>query len=123
MLGVQIDGMPEHAPQALHDRQTEAKPARHLGALVEPMEFVEHRRALALGMPRPVSQTSIRAVSPLRLAPISTRPRGVYLIALETKFCSNRRSSRRSERTARRVATNVSFRLLARAIGANSISS
>ena len=123
MLGFQLDGMPEHAPQALHDRQTEAKPARHLGALVEPMELVEHRRALGLGN----AEAGVPDFDPRRFAaapaPISTRPRGVYLIALETKFCSSRRSSRRSERTASARRDEPQFRPLARAIGANSISS
>ena len=51
-------------------------------------------------MPRPVSQTSIRTAPARRRQPTSTRPFGVYLIALETRFCNRRRISRRSERTA-----------------------
>ena len=51
-------------------------------------------------MPTPVSITSIRTRDPLRRHPISTCPFGVYLIALETRFCRSRRNSRRSDRTA-----------------------
>ena len=39
--------------------------------------------------------------------PTSTRPLGVYLIALETRFCSNRRNRRRSDSTASEQGTNV----------------
>ena len=46
----------EHARDALDDRQAEPQPARDLGALVEPVEFLED---IALvfdgGMPMPVS--------------------------------------------------------------------
>ena len=59
-----------------------------------------------------------------RRQPTSTRPFGVYLIALETRFCSSRRISRRSERTAERGRDEPAARGPWRApIGANSISS
>ena len=58
-----------------------------------------------------------------RRQPTSTRPFGVYLIALETRFCSSRRSSRRSERTLSEQGTKVSSRPFSRASGANSTSS
>ncbi len=38
---------------------------------------------------------SMRKASPFRLQPTRTRPDGVYLMALETRFCTTRRSSRR----------------------------
>ena len=44
----QADGMLEHPPQTLDDRQAEAEAARHPRALVEPLELGEHR-ALMLG--------------------------------------------------------------------------
>ena len=56
--------------------------------------------------------TSIRRLPRLRRQPTSTRPFGVYLIALETRFCSSRRSSRRSERTASEQGMNVSAEAL-----------
>ena len=57
-------------------------------------------RCWLAGMPRPVSHTSIRTWPPTRRRqPTTTRPFGVYLSALETRFCSSRRISRRSERT------------------------
>ena len=50
-----------------------------------------------------------------------TRPVGVYLIALETRFCSRRRSSRRSERTVSEEGTNRECRgPCSRAMGSNS---
>ncbi len=96
--------MIEHAADALDDRQAEAEPARHLGALVEPLEFPEdHRGASMTGCRGRCRQTSTRSFPPRRRQPTSTRPFGVYLIALETRFCSSRRSSRRSERIASRA--------------------
>jgi hypothetical protein len=44
-------------------------------------------------------------------------------MALEMKFCSSRRSSRRSDSTGSEQGTKVSSSPLARALGANSISS
>ena len=44
-------------------------------------------------------------------------------MALEIRFCSSRRSSSRSDSTGSEHGTKVSFSPLARAIGANSISS
>ena len=46
--GAQADGMLEHPPQTLDDRQAQPKAARHPRALVEPLELGEHR-ALMLG--------------------------------------------------------------------------
>ena len=54
----------------------------------------------------------MRSLPPRRRQPTSTRPFGVYLIALETRFCSSRRSSRRSERTASEQGTNIEFEAL-----------
>ena len=45
------------------------------------------------------------------------------MIALEMKFCSSRRKRARSDSTGSEQGTKVSFNPLARAIGANSISS
>ena len=41
-LRAQRDGVVEHPPDALDDREAEAEPARHLGALVEALELAEH---------------------------------------------------------------------------------
>ncbi len=41
-----LDLVVEHARDALHDREAEPEPARHLGALVEAMEFLEDRLLL-----------------------------------------------------------------------------
>ena len=61
-LGAQVDLVIEHAPDALDDREAEAQAARHLGALVEPVEFAEDRPPSSTpGMPRPVSYTSMRS--------------------------------------------------------------
>src|SRR5262245_16908991 len=38
--------MVEHAPDALHDRQPKAETARHLGTLVEAVEFAEDQPPL-----------------------------------------------------------------------------
>ena len=54
----------------------------------------------------------MRSLPPRRRQPTSTRPFGVYLIALETRFCSSRRSSRRSERTASEQGTNLQLEAL-----------
>ena len=50
-------------------------------------------------------------------------PSAVYLMALETRFCSTRRSRRRSERTQARVGTMRRSSPFSRASGANSTSS
>ena len=55
------------------------------------------------GMPRPVSYTSMRSLPPRAGSRPARGPCGVYLMALETRFCSSRRSRRRSERTAQRA--------------------
>ena len=56
----------------------------------------------------------MRSCRRCRRQPTSTRPAGVYLIALETRFCSSRRSSRRSERTTSEHGTKVSVEPLGR---------
>ena len=38
----QLKAVIEHAGDPLDDRQAEAEPARHLGALIEPVEFTEN---------------------------------------------------------------------------------
>ena len=111
--GVEADRMVEHPAEALDDRQAEAQAPRHPGALIEPPEFLEHARAArSAGMPRPVSQTSMR--SAFRTAPASDQhpPFSVYLMALETRFCSSRRISRRSVRIASSVGTNAKLQPL-----------
>ena len=47
-LRLQLDRVIEHARDALHDRQAEPEPARDLGALIEPVEFAEDRRASSI---------------------------------------------------------------------------
>src|SRR5664279_2590635 len=64
----------------------------------------------------------MRSLSPWRRQPISTRPAGVYLMALDTRFCTSRRSSRRSERTTSEQVTYLSSIPLAAASGENSSS-
>ena len=49
----------------------------------------------------------MRNVLPRRRQPTSTRPDGVYLMALDTKFCTSRRSRRRSERTTSEQGTKL----------------
>ena len=67
------------------------------------------------GMPSPVSQTSTAAARAGAGSRPGRGPCGVYLIALETRFCSSRRSSRRSERTVSEQGMKVrSQALLAR---------
>ena len=58
-----------------------------------------------------------------RRQPTSTRPWGVYLIALETRFCSSRRNRRRSDCTASEQGTNLRRSPFSCARGANSTSS
>ena len=62
----------------------------------------------------------MRKASPRRRQPTSTRPCGVYLMALETRFWISRRSSRRSERTTSEHGTKVRSSRLLTASGANS---
>ena len=109
----QIDLVIEHAADALHDGKPEAQTARHLGALVEPVEFLEDH--LLLRAPECRGRCRRRRCAdwpPRSRQPTSTRPLGVYLIALETRFCSSRRSSRRSERTVSEQGTNCSVEAL-----------
>ena len=47
-LRAQLDTVVEHARDALDDREAEADAARHLGALIEPVEFAEYRAFLRL---------------------------------------------------------------------------
>ena len=73
--------MPEQVRQALDDGETEAKAAAALaGGIVELMELLEDRsEAGSSGMPMPVSQTSMRSLSPRRRQPSRTLPlRGVF---------------------------------------------
>ena len=107
-----------------HDRQAEAEAARHLGAFVEPVEFAEDQPLLRL---RNAEPGVVDVDAQLAAARAGSRPArgrfGVYLIALETRFCSSRRSRRRSERTASEQGTKRSSRPFSRASGANSTSS
>ena len=75
------------------------------------------------GMPSPVSYTSMRRLPPRCRQPTRTRPFGVYLIALETRFCNSRRSRRRSERMVSEQGTYRRSRPFSRASGENSTSS
>ena len=116
--------MPEHPSQPLDDREAEPEAPCDPRALIESLELLEHRAAVcSVGMPSPVSQTSIRTSAPARRQPTSTRPFSVYLSALETRFCNRRRMRRRSVRIARVDGTKRNSSPLALAIGANSISS
>ena len=58
----------------------------------------------------------MRKPSPRRRQPTSTRPEGVYLIALDTRFCTSRRSSLRSERTTSEQGMKVRSSPLAAAM-------
>ena len=51
--GVDLDLVVEHARNPLHDRQPEPEPARHLGALIEPVKFLEDRLPLGDGNAEP----------------------------------------------------------------------
>ena len=77
-------------------------------------------RHLDCGIPTPVSYTSMRRWSPRRRQPTSTRPSGVYLMALDTRFWISRRKSRRSERTTSLQGMKVRSSPLAAARGAYS---
>ncbi|MCY1221502.1 hypothetical protein D9M72_335600 [compost metagenome] len=74
------------------------------------------------GMPMPESSTSIVAIAPCLRTPTSTLPVSVYLIALETRFCTTRRKRFGSLRTTSEVGMTTRSRSLARAIGAKSVS-
>ena len=79
------------------------KPARDLGALDRGGGIPGRSRASSIAECRArCRRRRCAACRAARRQPTSTRPFGVYLIALETRFCSSRRSSRRSERTAER---------------------
>ena len=80
------------------------KPARDLGALVEAVKLLEDVAPFFdCGMP----SAGVVDVDAQRRRGAGSRPArgpaGVYLIALETRFCSSRRSRRRSDCTAQRA--------------------
>ena len=50
---VDLDLVIEHARNPLHDRQAETEPARHLGALIEPVKFLEDDLSLGDGNAEP----------------------------------------------------------------------
>jgi hypothetical protein len=80
-------------------RSARADAARNPRALIEAMEFAKHGPSLGMrnadaGI---VDLNAERAAA--APAAHSTPPAGVYLIALETRFCKSRPNSRRSERT------------------------
>ena len=116
-----VTGWLEHAADALDDREAEPEAARDLGALVEALELAEHDASASRAECRgPYPRPRESRCAPRRRAPTSTRPVGVYLMALETRFCSRRRSRRRSERTVSEDGTKVRSRPFSRAIGSNS---
>ncbi len=69
----------------------------------------------------PVSTTWISTSEPRRLAPISTLPERVYLMALETRFCSSRRNRLRSVITTMLDGTMRRRRFFSRASGWKSV--
>ena len=77
--------------------------------------------SFSFGMPGPVSAIETVTVPPLSRALSTTVPRAVYLIAFETRFCSNRRSNRRSDTTQISVLTTCNVSAFRAAIGANSM--
>ncbi len=115
------DRVVEHARDALDDGQAEAR-ARARRARPGRGAGTRGRRPSAwMAGCRGRYPTPRRAACPRsRRQPTSTRPCGVYLMALETRFCSRRRSSRRSERTVSEQGTKASSRPFSRATGSNS---
>ena len=98
-LRVQPDRMVEHPADALDDRQAEPQPAHGPAVSSSRWNSLKIARCLARGCRGRCRRPRRRRRSPRRRQPTSTLPRGVYLMALETRFCRTRRSSRRSERT------------------------
>ena len=85
-------------------RSTIDKPRPRPGAARAPwssrLNSANTTRSCSGAMPRPVSQTSMRAAPDIRRQPTSTRPLEVYLSAFEIRFCNRRRMRRRSVRMA-----------------------
>ena len=120
----ELDLVVEHAPDALDDREPEAEAARHLGALLEALELGEHDPLLRLrNADAGVVDVDAHAGGRGGGSRPARGPAVVYLTALETRFCSSRRSSRRSERTVSEHGTKTSRSPFSRASGANSTSS
>ena len=120
---LQVDAVAEHLADALDDRQAEAEAPHRARRLLEPLELLEDELALRAGDAGTGVADQDASRSPRRRTPSSTLPVAVYLMALDTRFCSTRRSSRRSERTHSRVGTMRSSSPFSRASGANSTSS
>ena len=118
-----LDLVVEHARDTLHDRKPEAKPARDAARPHRAAELAED--GLPLRLRDPDAGVVDVDAQPRRAAGSrpARGPLGVYLIALETRFSSSRRSSRRSERTVSEEAMNLSASPLARASGVKSTSS
>ena len=104
---LQADGMAQHLADALDDRQPETEAAHRARRLLQALELLEDDRALRLGDAGAGIADQDASRSPRRRTPSSTLPVAVYLMALDTRFCSTRRSSRRSERTQARVGNDA----------------
>ena len=78
--------MSEQLGEAVDDCQTESKPPCCRPASLICTNSQKICRWCSVGMPQPVSQTSMRTLSPRRRQPTKTPPRSVYLMAFETKL-------------------------------------
>ena len=73
--GVETDRMVEHPAEALDDREAEAETPGHAGALIEPLELLEHRLLLIRRDAEPgVPDFDAQSRRPPCRQPTSTRP-------------------------------------------------